>query len=67
MLLADLVEQMLRQLPPENRPILSLALQGHSAAEISRQLNRPERTVARVLKKVREQLEQSQALTDRGA
>ncbi len=59
-LLADLVEGLLREQFPENRPIVSLALQGHSAAEISRQLNRPERTVSRVLKKVRERLEQSQ-------
>jgi RNA polymerase sigma-70 factor (ECF subfamily) len=58
-LLADLVEGLLRELPPENRPILSLALQGCSAAEISKQLNRPERTVFRVLKKVRERLEQA--------
>jgi RNA polymerase sigma-70 factor (ECF subfamily) len=60
-MLTDLVEGLLRELPPENGPILSLALQGHSAAEISKQLNRPERTVSRVLKKVRDRLEQFQA------
>ncbi len=59
-MLADLVEGLLRQLPPENRPILSLALQGYSAAEISKQLNRPERTVSRVLKRIKERLEQLQ-------
>jgi RNA polymerase sigma-70 factor, ECF subfamily len=60
-LLAELVEQLLHELPPVNQPILSLALQGHSAAEISELLNRPERTVHRVLKTVRERLEQLQA------
>lgn len=57
-MLADLVEGLLQQLPLENQPILSLALQNYSAAEIGQQLNRPERTVARVLKRIRDQLEQ---------
>jgi len=56
-MLADLVEGLHQELPPENQPILSLALQNYTAAEIGQQLNRPERTMARVLKRIRDQLE----------
>jgi RNA polymerase sigma factor (sigma-70 family) len=56
--LNETVEQVLRSLHERERPILVLALQGYSLPEISKQTHRTERTVYRVLKRVREKLEE---------
>jgi RNA polymerase sigma-70 factor (ECF subfamily) len=56
--LNETVEQVLRSLHERERPILVLALQGYSLPEISEQIHRTERTVYRVLKRVREKLEE---------
>jgi RNA polymerase sigma-70 factor (ECF subfamily) len=48
-MLTETVEGLLRGLEGRDRDIATLALQGYNAAEISSQLNRPERTVYRVL------------------
>jgi RNA polymerase sigma-70 factor (ECF subfamily) len=48
-MLSEVVEQLHRGLGPRDGAILTLALQGYSAAEISSQLARPARTVYRVL------------------
>jgi RNA polymerase sigma-70 factor, ECF subfamily len=56
--LNEAVEQLLRRLPERERPILVLALQGYSPIEISAEVRRTERTVYRVLKRVREKLEE---------
>jgi len=60
-LLSELVEHLLRDLGEREGAILSLALQGHSAAEISEQLARPERTVYRVLERIKRRLRAAQA------
>jgi RNA polymerase sigma-70 factor (ECF subfamily) len=54
--LADLVESLLRDLEGRDRDIVSLRLQGYTPAEIACQLNRPERTVFRVLDRVKKSL-----------
>jgi RNA polymerase sigma-70 factor (ECF subfamily) len=59
-MLAELVEGLLRDLPERDRAVVALGLQGYSASEISMQLQRPERSVYRVLQRVRIRLEQMQ-------
>jgi RNA polymerase sigma-70 factor (ECF subfamily) len=56
-MLADTVAQLLRGLDERDREILTLLLQRHTAAEISVQLNRPQRTVYRVLERVKQRLQ----------
>jgi RNA polymerase sigma-70 factor (ECF subfamily) len=56
-MLTETVEHLLRGLPERDREILALALQGYAALEISEQLGRPERTVYRVLERIRKQLQ----------
>ena len=56
-LLTELVENLLRGLPAESRPILSLALEGCSVAQIVEQAGRSQRSVYRVLSQVKETLE----------
>src|SRR5262245_55227837 len=53
--LAETVEQIMRTLEGRERDIFALSLQGCTIAEISEQAGRTERTVQRVLKRVREQ------------
>jgi RNA polymerase sigma-70 factor (ECF subfamily) len=55
--LAETVEQVMRGLVGRERDIVALSLQGYETAEISAQVGRTERTVQRVLKRVREDLE----------
>jgi RNA polymerase sigma-70 factor (ECF subfamily) len=54
--LADLVESLLRGLKEADREIVALRLQGHSPGEIATQLCRPPRTVFRVLDRVKKRL-----------
>ena len=56
--LAETVEQLMRGLDRREREIVALSLQGCDVAEISSQVGRTERTVQRVLKRLREHLEQ---------
>jgi RNA polymerase sigma-70 factor, ECF subfamily len=56
-LLAETVEQLLRGLDADERPIIELSLQGYSTPEISEQLGRAERSVRRLRERVRKQLE----------
>jgi RNA polymerase sigma-70 factor (ECF subfamily) len=60
-MLTETVEHLLRGLGPREREIVSLALQGHTAQEVSALVGRPERTVYRVLERIRKQLERLQA------
>jgi RNA polymerase sigma-70 factor (ECF subfamily) len=55
-MLAETVEGLLRGLEGRDREIVALALEGHTAPEISRQLNRPRRTVYRVLENAKKRL-----------
>jgi RNA polymerase sigma-70 factor (ECF subfamily) len=59
--LAETVELLMRELNDREREILALALQGYAAPEISARVGRTERTVQRLLKRVRERLEQLQS------
>ena len=54
--LTDLIEHLLRPLPPRNRQIISLSLEGKSLREISAEVIRAERTVRRVLDEFRHSL-----------
>lgn len=53
---SDLVEQLARQSSELERPILALCLQGYTQVEISEQVGCTERTVRRVLTRLRERL-----------
>jgi RNA polymerase sigma-70 factor (ECF subfamily) len=61
--LSELVEQLLCDLGERDSAILTLALQGYSAAEISEQLGRPKRTVYRVLERIKRRLQATEAET----
>jgi RNA polymerase sigma-70 factor (ECF subfamily) len=56
--LADEVETLLRRLSERDRDVVSLRLQGHSPRDIAEQLGVLERTVFRVLERVRTRLRQ---------
>ncbi len=60
-MLAELVEQLVRDLGQANGAILTPALQGYSAVEIVTQLDRPRRTVYRVLEQIKARLQAAQA------
>jgi RNA polymerase sigma-70 factor (ECF subfamily) len=51
--LTDTVEQLMRALVVEDREVLTLQLQGYTIPEISREVKRSERTVSRVLGRIR--------------
>jgi RNA polymerase sigma-70 factor (ECF subfamily) len=56
--LAETVEALFRSVAdPDERAILELSLQGHTAAEISERLGRAERSVRRIRERVRKRLE----------
>jgi RNA polymerase sigma factor (sigma-70 family) len=55
--LAETVEQLLRDLPEAERPILELSLQGYTAREICDQTGRAERSVRRLREQIRRRLE----------
>jgi RNA polymerase sigma-70 factor, ECF subfamily len=59
-LLTETVEQLLRDLEPREQEVVTLSLQGFSVPEVSQHVGRTERTVHRVLKRVRERLERMQ-------
>jgi RNA polymerase sigma-70 factor (ECF subfamily) len=56
-LLAETVERLFRDLDEDFRPVVELALQGYRAPETSAQLGLAERSVYRVLERVRRRLE----------
>lgn len=56
-MLTDTVERLMRCLEPRQREVLTLSLQGCSPADISGQLGCTERTVYRVLERVKQWLE----------
>jgi RNA polymerase sigma-70 factor (ECF subfamily) len=55
--LAETIEQILRELPASARPIFELSLQGYTAREISQQIGRAERSVRRLREQIRQRLE----------
>jgi RNA polymerase sigma-70 factor (ECF subfamily) len=60
-MLTETVERLMRQLDGRQRDILALSLQGLTTPEISDQLGCTERTVFRVMERVREKLEEMNA------
>ena len=56
MVLAETVEQVLRDLDEHELPIIELSLQGYSTQEISERLGRAERSVRRLRERVKLQL-----------
>lgn len=59
--LTENVEHLFRSLEERDRAIVSLSLQGYSAREISARLSRPQRTVFRVLERVKKRVRRLQA------
>jgi DNA-directed RNA polymerase specialized sigma24 family protein len=57
--LADEVEQLMRRLDPIERQILELRLQSYDLDEIAAATKRSQRTVRRVLDRVKEHLQQA--------
>jgi RNA polymerase sigma-70 factor (ECF subfamily) len=57
-MLGEIIEQLLGELDDCHRDIIQLSLQGCSSAEIADQIDVTERTVQRILKHVRERIEQ---------
>ncbi|MCI0700946.1 MAG: sigma-70 family RNA polymerase sigma factor [Planctomycetia bacterium] len=63
--LAETVEALFRSITdPDERAILELSLQGHTASEISEKLGRAERSVRRLREHIRKRLERMQAATE---
>jgi RNA polymerase sigma-70 factor (ECF subfamily) len=60
-IMAEIVEELLHGLDDSEQPVLLLSLQGYTVAEISAQVGRTERTVQRVLQRLRKRLERMQA------
>jgi RNA polymerase sigma-70 factor (ECF subfamily) len=58
--LAETVEELVRSLDEEERPVLQMSLQGYTTHEISERLGRPERTVRKVRERIRKQLQRRQ-------
>ncbi|MBI3860443.1 MAG: sigma-70 family RNA polymerase sigma factor [Planctomycetia bacterium] len=58
LLLTETLEEVMRPLDARQRQILTLSLQGYEHSEIATQLQCSERTVRRILERVRTQLEQ---------
>jgi len=60
-MLEETVEQLLHGLEPREQEVVTLCLQGHTAAEISERVGRTERTVHRILERIRKRLDRLQA------
>ena len=60
-ILVELVGRLMRELPEEDRAILTLHLQGHTIAEIKAHTGRAMRTIRRVLERIRKQVRTIQA------
>jgi RNA polymerase sigma-70 factor (ECF subfamily) len=58
--LAEIVEELMRGLSNDERPIVELSLQGYSTQEIGEKLGRAERSVRRLRERVRQRLERMQ-------
>ena len=60
-MLTEIIDELLRPLDDRDRRIVTLALQGVSVTEISVEIGRSERTVERVLERLKEDLLQRSA------
>ncbi len=59
--LTDTLEQVMHGLDEQGRAIVSLKLQGYTESEIGQEIGRTERTVRRILARVRQRLERIEA------
>ncbi len=59
--LAETVEQILREVEPDQRPVIELSFQGYSAQEVSQRLGRAERSVRRLRQRLKKQLQRRQS------
>lgn len=55
--ISEIIEEILGELTPAERPIIELSLQGYSTSEVSEQLGRAERSVRRVRERVKKRLQ----------
>jgi RNA polymerase sigma-70 factor (ECF subfamily) len=62
--LTDTVEHLLHHLEERDRAIVSLTLQGYSVPDVASQLGRPERTVFRILERVKKRLRRLEGSDD---
>lgn len=62
-MLSEALQRLFGELDERDQRITTLALQGHSTAEISNEIKRSERTVQRVLERVRDHLERAAETT----
>jgi RNA polymerase sigma-70 factor (ECF subfamily) len=62
--LTDTVEYILRDLDERDRSIVSLHLQGYSVPDIATQVGRPQRTVFRVLERVKKRLHRLEGIDE---
>jgi RNA polymerase sigma-70 factor (ECF subfamily) len=62
--LAETLEELQNSFDPDDQDIVALHLQGRSAADISRQLQRAERSVRRVCERLRHRLERRLTLSE---
>jgi RNA polymerase sigma factor (sigma-70 family) len=60
-MLAETVAQVLQDLDEDERPIIEMSLQGYTAQEISKHLDRAERSVRRLRERLKRRLERMQA------
>jgi RNA polymerase sigma-70 factor (ECF subfamily) len=58
--MAETVEQLLRDLEADERPVLEMSLQGYTSQEISQRLGLAERSVRRLRERIRKRLERMQ-------
>ncbi len=56
-LLTELVEQLMSELDARDQQVLTLRLQGYTVPEISQQIGRTERTVQRILERIKDRLQ----------
>ena len=62
--LAETLEQLLRGLEIDERPVLEMSLQGYTSVEISQKLGLGERSVRRLRERVRKKLERMQLVDE---
>ena len=63
-ILIEEVEMLLGALKEQDRPVVELRLQGFTTSEISKETGRPERSVRRILERLKEKLEGAASSTD---
>ena len=63
-MLTDEIRALLNRLDERDRQVVTMTLQGYSVQEISAEIGRSERTVQRVLERLKAELQQRSAVDD---